>query len=121
MRFSCYKASVAMACAAAIVWGAAAYAAEQPAAKEAPANVVPEAVLKQTKPIFDGKTLDGWIQVPADSWTVKDGAMASTGAGLGVIYTKEDYTKYRLFFTMRHVSGNPDHQACFLICGARPE
>jgi hypothetical protein len=46
--------------------------------------------------------------------------MASTGAGRGVIYTREDYTKYRLFFTMRHVSGKPDHQACVLIFCARP-
>jgi hypothetical protein len=81
---------------------------------------LPEAVLKQTKPIFDGKSLDGWVQVPPGSWAVKDGAMASTGAGRGVIYTKDDYTKYRLVFTMRHVAGKPDHQACVLIFGTRP-
>jgi hypothetical protein len=57
---------------------------------------------------------------PASSWTVKDGAMASTGAGRGVIYTKDDYTKYRLMFTMRHVSGQLDHQPCFLIFCERP-
>ncbi len=95
-------------------------AAEQPAGKDEPPLTLPDAVLKRTKPIFDGKSLDGWIQVPADSWTVKDGAMASTGAGRGVIYTKDDYTKYRLFFTMRHVSGQPDHQACVLIFCTRP-
>ena len=54
-------------------------------------------------------------------WTVKDGAMASTGAGRGVIYTAKDYSHYRLTFTMRHVSGNPDHQACILIFGTRPK
>ena len=53
-------------------------------------------------------------------WIVKDGAMASTGAGRGVIYTAEDYNRYRLTFTMRHVSGNPDHQACVLIFCSRP-
>jgi hypothetical protein len=53
-------------------------------------------------------------------WIVKDGAMASTGAGRGVIYTAEDYSRYRLTFTMRHVSGNPDHQACVLIFCSRP-
>jgi len=51
----------------------------------------------------------------ATGWIVKDGAMASTGAGRGVIYTAGDYTRFRLTFTMRHVSGNPDHQACVLI------
>jgi 3-keto-disaccharide hydrolase len=56
---------------------------------------------------------------PAVSWIVKDGAMASTGAGRGVIYTKDDYSNYRLIFTMRQVSGN--HQPCFLIFCTRPE
>jgi len=53
-------------------------------------------------------------------WVVKDGAMASTGSGRGVIYTARDYTRFRLLFTMRHVSGNPDHQACVLIFCSRP-
>jgi hypothetical protein len=54
-------------------------------------------------------------------WIVKDGAMASTGVGRGVIYTAKDYSRYRLMFTMRHVSGNPDHQACVLIFCSRPQ
>ncbi len=54
-------------------------------------------------------------------WVVKDGAMASTGVGRGVIYTAKDYGRFRLTFTMRHVSGNPDHQACILIFCARPQ
>ena len=54
-------------------------------------------------------------------WVVKDGAMASTGTGRGVIYTANDYSRYRLMFTMRHVSGNPDHQACVLIFCTRPQ
>jgi hypothetical protein len=95
-------------------------AAAQPGAKDTPAPSLPEALLRQTKSIFDGKTLDGWIQIPASSWTVKDGAMASLGVGRGVIYTREDYGKYRLLFTMRHVSGKPDHQACVLIFCTRP-
>lgn len=53
-------------------------------------------------------------------WLVKDGAMASTGSGRGVIYTAKDYSRYRLMFTMRHVSGMPDHQACVLIFCTRP-
>jgi hypothetical protein len=54
-------------------------------------------------------------------WIVKGGAMASTGSGRGVIFTAKDYDRFRLTFTMRHVSGNPDHQACVLIFCARPE
>jgi hypothetical protein len=54
-------------------------------------------------------------------WVVKDGAMASTGSGRGVIYSAKDYSRFRLMFTMRHVSGNPDHQACVLIFCSRPQ
>jgi hypothetical protein len=57
---------------------------------------------------------------PAASWIVKDGAMASTGGGRGVIYTQGDYTRYRIIFTMRHVSGMPDHAPCVLVFGQRP-
>jgi hypothetical protein len=53
-------------------------------------------------------------------WIVRDGAMASTGSGRGVIYTAKDYSRFRLMFTMRHVSGMPDHQACVLIFCTRP-
>jgi hypothetical protein len=53
-------------------------------------------------------------------WVVKDGAMASTGVGRGVIYTTRDFTRFRLTFTIRHVSGSPDHQACVLIFCQRP-
>ena len=70
--------------------------------------------------IFDGKSLDGWIQIPPDSWTATNGVMASLGVARGVIYTVNDYSHYRLMFTMRHVSGNKDHQACVLIFCTRP-
>jgi 3-keto-disaccharide hydrolase len=72
--------------------------------------------------LFAGQSLDGWKQIPADSWTVKDGAMSSLGTGRGVIYTAQDFAKYRLFFTMRHVGAEKgrDHQACFLIFCTRP-
>jgi len=53
-------------------------------------------------------------------WVVKNGVMASTGSGRGVIYSAKDYSRFRLMFTMRHVSGNPDHQACVLIFCSRP-
>jgi 3-keto-disaccharide hydrolase len=56
-----------------------------------------------------------------NGWVVKDGVMASTGSGRGVIYTANDYSRFRLMFTMRHVSGDPDHQACVLIFCTRPK
>ena len=57
----------------------------------------------------------------ATGWVVKDGVMASTGVGRGVIYTVKDYKRYRLMLTMRHVSGKPDHPACVLIFCTRPQ
>jgi hypothetical protein len=70
--------------------------------------------------IFDGKTLGGWAQVPADSWTVKNGVLASAGAGRGVIYTDKQYGSYRIVFDIRHVTGNKDHQACVLVFCTAP-
>ncbi len=54
-------------------------------------------------------------------WIVKDGAIASTGAGRGTLYTAGDYNHYRLLLTMRHVSGRPDHPAAVLFFCARPK
>jgi hypothetical protein len=77
---------------------------------------------------FDGKTLEGWklsmkgtnTMDLTNAWTVKDGAMASLGAGRSAIYTRAEYGNYRLIFKLRHVSGQPDHQACVLIYCTAP-
>jgi len=97
--------------------------ASQPAPPSAPLSPGTVEKISRLAPIFDGKTLDGWaasVKGPtapdlSTVWAVKDGAMASLGAGRGVLYTQKDYTRFRLVFTMRHVSGKPDHQACVLI------
>jgi hypothetical protein len=89
------------------------------ASKLVPLSLSAQARIAKMTPLFDGKTLDGWV-CATNAWTVKDGAMVSLGAGRGVIYTKREYSNYRLIFTMRHVSGQPDHQACVLIYGTTP-
>jgi hypothetical protein len=58
------------------------------------------------------------VRSPAKAWIVKDGAMVSTGAGRGVIYTESNYTHYRLVFQVRQMSGN--HVPGVLIFGERP-
>lgn len=55
---------------------------------------------------------------PDRAWRVKDGTMASTGAGRGVIYTAADYSHYRLVFQVRQITGN--HVPGVLIFGERP-
>jgi 3-keto-disaccharide hydrolase len=57
---------------------------------------------------------------PDASWIVRDGAIASTGGGRGVLYTRGDYSRYRLVFQIRHLSGQPDHQPCVLVFCRRP-
>jgi hypothetical protein len=79
--------------------------------------------ISRMTPIFDGATFNGWeaskkgTNQPDKStvWTVKGGALASQGADRGVLYTTRSFGNYRIIFTMRHVSGNKDHQACVLI------
>src|SRR5262249_20251186 len=74
------------------------------------------------KPIFDGKTLDGWKSIPPDSWTARNGIIASRGLGRGVLYTAGQWERYRIIFDIKHVYGNKDHQACVLVfCTAPPE
>jgi hypothetical protein len=60
------------------------------------------------------------VQTPENAWIVKNGALASTGAGRGVLATKQSFGKYRIIFDMRHVSGSPDHQACVLVFCTAP-
>jgi hypothetical protein len=71
-------------------------------------------------PIFDGRTLEGWKQIPENSWTAKNGIIASLGVGRGVIYTAKQWERYRIIFDMKHVYGNKDHQACVLVFCTNP-
>jgi hypothetical protein len=72
--------------------------------------------------IFDGKTTEGWKQVPLDSWVAKNGVLASRGVGRGVIYTAKSFGRYRIVFDMRHVYGygKQDHRACVLVFCTAP-
>jgi hypothetical protein len=70
-------------------------------------------------PIFDGMTLNGWFQTPANGFAVKDGAMTSTGAGRGWIATNNDYTHYRVLFKLKP-GGTGGHQPTVLIFNTRP-
>lgn len=54
-------------------------------------------------------------------WVVQNGAMASTGNGRGITYTAKDCGRCRLMFTVRHIAGKPDRQACVLMFCTRPQ
>lgn len=76
------------------------------------------------KPIFDGVSLSGWVQVPASQWSVVNGAMHSTGTAKsvrGFIYTTDTYGDFRFIFTSRLIqdpNDNPPHVPCVLFWGA---
>jgi len=67
------------------------------------------------KVLFDGKSLDNWVQIPADSWTIRNSILASAGSGRGMIYTKQSLGRYRVIFDVRHNTGKPDHRAGVLV------
>jgi Domain of Unknown Function (DUF1080) len=80
-------------------------------------------VCPNCKPIFDGTSLNGWVQVPASQWSVVNGAMHSTGSAKsarGFIYTTNTYGDFRFIFTSRLIqdpNDNPPHVPCVLFWG----
>lgn len=95
-------------------------AAAAPTSQPSPAPDVP--LPSGMTRLFDGKTLTGWKQIPADQWIVKYGALLSLGKGRGVIATEGQFSKYRIIFDIRHVSAEPkkDHPACVLFFCTNP-
>jgi hypothetical protein len=71
-------------------------------------------------PLFDGVSLAGWIQVPASSWSVVNGAMHSLGPARGFIYTSRTYGDFRFIFTSRLVADPANHLPCVLFWGNSP-
>jgi hypothetical protein len=63
--------------------------------------------------LFDGKTLDGWSGNPA-MWSVKDSAIdGKTDKGGYLIYTKDDYSDFRLFLRSRMRTTTQHLGICF--------
>lgn len=104
------------------------YAIEAIAGRDSLSPATLEKIQRMT-PLFDGRTLSGWIQAqkapltpargPDTGWVARDGVLASTGAGRGVLYTEKDYENYRLIFQVRQTSGN--HFPGVLLFCQRPE
>ena len=57
------------------------------------------------RPLFDGKTLDGWVNVNCDTstWTVKDGMIHCTGVPTGELRTERQYENFILELEWRHL------------------
>ena len=56
-------------------------------------------------PLFDGKSLDGWINVNCapNTWTVKDGMIHCTGVPTGALRTEKQYENFVLELEWRHL------------------
>lgn len=57
------------------------------------------------KPLFDGATLNGWVNVNCapSTFTVKDGLILSTGVPTGVMRTEKQYENFILELEWRHM------------------
>jgi Domain of Unknown Function (DUF1080) len=77
----------------------------------------PLAVCPGCKSVFDGTSLAGWVQLPANSWTVTNGAMHSLGTARGVAYTTETFGDFRFIFQSRLVQDTAKHLPCVLFWG----
>lgn len=63
-----------------------------------------------TRRLFNGANLDGWIDSgddQKDAWSVKDGALATSGLPPGYLRTTDNFTSYVLRMQVRHLgTGN---------------
>ena len=61
-------------------------------------------------PLFDGKTLKGWLALPGGTWTVKEGAIVGTSGKEekrhGLLLTEKTYGDFTLRLKFRVVKGN---------------
>jgi hypothetical protein len=65
-------------------------------AEDGGANPVPGDILPGSTPIFDGKTLDGWVG-KAGVWSVKDGALVGYAQNGGsLLSTTKTYASFRI-------------------------
>lgn len=57
------------------------------------------------KPLFNGKNLDGFVDVNTseDTWWVEDGILKATGKPIGVIRTEKQYQNFILDVEWRHM------------------
>ncbi len=72
------------------------------------ALLLPLAALAQEEgftPLFDGKTLDGWVNVNCapETWSVRDGMIHCEGTPTGAMRTEKQYENFILELEWRHL------------------
>jgi hypothetical protein len=62
-------------------------------------------VVPAWKDLFNGKDLDGWVNVNCapDTWSVKDGTLVCKGQPIGVMRSRKQYENFVLHVEWRHL------------------
>jgi hypothetical protein len=73
------------------------------------------------RPLFDGKTLDGWINVntATNTWTVNEGVLECSGQPIGVMRSEKQYENFILEIEWRHLK-KKGNSGVFLWSDALP-
>jgi hypothetical protein len=72
--------------------------------------------------LFNGKTLDGWINVNTDpgTWSVKDGLLVCTGHPIGVMRSDKEYENFVLHIEWEHMEPG-GNSGVFVWSDAKPQ
>jgi len=72
-------------------------------------------------PLFNGRDLDGWVNVNCapETWTVRDGMIVCMGMPYGVLRTERMYENYELELEWRHLTEG-GNAGLFIHSGALP-
>ncbi len=72
--------------------------------------------------LFNGKTLDGWVNVNTDpgTWSVKDGLLVCTGHPIGVMRSDKEYENFVLHIEWEHMEPG-GNSGVFVWSDAKPE
>jgi len=76
-------------------------------------------------PLFNGKNLDGWVNVNCapDTFYVKDNEIITTGQPIGFLRTAKQYENFLCEFEWKHIPPKPDavgNSGFFVWCDAFP-
>jgi hypothetical protein len=77
----------------------------------------------QTRDLFNGKDLSGWINVntAVDTWTVRDGLLVCSGQPIGVLRTDRQYENFILQLEWKHLEAGGNSGVFVWSEGALPE
>ncbi|MDF1740270.1 MAG: DUF1080 domain-containing protein [Verrucomicrobiales bacterium] len=82
----------------------------------------PEAPTLEFVDLFNGKNLDGWVDVNTspETWSVKDGLIHCTGHPIGVMRSEKQYENFILVIEWRHMEAG-GNSGVFLWSDAIPQ